>query len=196
MYILSSPATLTGAGEKKTGPSRFRPLFLTELTKLSKFRINKRADSLFTQIIHLVYTNQTLSEQAVYTWFTASLHSEFRAKKCVFTAASEALLSITTRDRQSDHSFLLLVLWRSSSVNREKCLQGHVRLRQRIYSSNRPFRPILPDSNRPLCGKTGFVVQRFGGMTSAQSLRKQEAWPIKTRYMCYFELPIAGRSLK
>jgi hypothetical protein len=39
LIVLSSPATLTGAGEKKTGPSRFRPLFqrafldrITELT--------------------------------------------------------------------------------------------------------------------------------------------------------------------
>jgi hypothetical protein len=32
--VLSSPATLTGAEEKKTGPSRFRPDFLTELTKI------------------------------------------------------------------------------------------------------------------------------------------------------------------
>jgi len=31
MSILSSPATLTGAEEKKTGPSRFRPDFLTRL---------------------------------------------------------------------------------------------------------------------------------------------------------------------
>jgi hypothetical protein len=43
MIALSSPATLTGAEEKKTGPSRFRPDFLTELTKLSKFRNYKRA---------------------------------------------------------------------------------------------------------------------------------------------------------
>jgi hypothetical protein len=28
MIVLSSPATLTGLNEKKTGPSRFRPLFL------------------------------------------------------------------------------------------------------------------------------------------------------------------------
>ena len=28
MIVLSSPVTLTGSGEKKTGPSRFRPLFL------------------------------------------------------------------------------------------------------------------------------------------------------------------------
>jgi hypothetical protein len=27
MIVLSSPTTLTGAEEKKTGPSRFRPLF-------------------------------------------------------------------------------------------------------------------------------------------------------------------------
>jgi hypothetical protein len=27
MIVLSSPATLTGSEEKKTGPSRFRPLF-------------------------------------------------------------------------------------------------------------------------------------------------------------------------
>jgi hypothetical protein len=39
MIVLSSPATLTGAEEKKTGPSRFIADFLTELTKLSKFRI-------------------------------------------------------------------------------------------------------------------------------------------------------------
>src|ERR1700679_34573 len=41
MYIFASPVTLTGAEEKKTGPSRFRPDFLTELSKLSKFRIYK-----------------------------------------------------------------------------------------------------------------------------------------------------------
>jgi hypothetical protein len=39
MVVFSLPATLTRADEKKTGPSRFRPDFLTELTKLSKFRI-------------------------------------------------------------------------------------------------------------------------------------------------------------
>jgi hypothetical protein len=43
MIVLSSLATLTGAEEKKTGPSRFKPDFLTELTELSKFRIYKRA---------------------------------------------------------------------------------------------------------------------------------------------------------
>lgn len=123
-------------------------------------------------------------------------NQEFRVKKGFFTAAVKAFLTVTTKDRQSDHSFLLSALWRSSSVNQERCLPSHVRPRQRIYSSNRPFRPILPDSNRPLYGKTGFVVRRFGGMTSAQSLRKQEAWPLKTRYMCYFELPIAGGNLK
>jgi hypothetical protein len=43
MIVLSSPATLTGAEEKKTGPSRFTADFLTELTKLSEFRIYGRA---------------------------------------------------------------------------------------------------------------------------------------------------------
>jgi hypothetical protein len=43
MIVFSSPVTLTGAEEKKMGPSRFRPDFLTELTKLSKFRIYQRA---------------------------------------------------------------------------------------------------------------------------------------------------------
>jgi hypothetical protein len=43
MILLSSPATLTGAEEKKTGPSRFIADFLTELTKLLKFRNYKRA---------------------------------------------------------------------------------------------------------------------------------------------------------
>jgi hypothetical protein len=38
MIVLSSPATLTGAGEKKTGPSRFRPDFLTELTKFRNYK--------------------------------------------------------------------------------------------------------------------------------------------------------------
>jgi hypothetical protein len=33
MIVLSSPMTLTGAEEKKTGPSRFTADFLTELTK-------------------------------------------------------------------------------------------------------------------------------------------------------------------
>jgi hypothetical protein len=32
MIVLSSPATLTGAEEKKTGPSRFNEDFLTEFT--------------------------------------------------------------------------------------------------------------------------------------------------------------------
>ena len=67
MIVLSSPATLTGRNEKKTGPSRFIADFLTELTKLSKFRIYKRAYSQFTQIIHLVYTNQTQIRPSVYT---------------------------------------------------------------------------------------------------------------------------------
>jgi hypothetical protein len=39
MIVLSSPATLTRAQEKKTGPSRLIADFLTELTELSKFRI-------------------------------------------------------------------------------------------------------------------------------------------------------------
>jgi hypothetical protein len=56
MYIFASPVTLTGAEEKKTGPSRFRPDFLTELSKLSKFRINKRAYTRFTQPIYRKYT--------------------------------------------------------------------------------------------------------------------------------------------
>jgi hypothetical protein len=38
--VFSSPSTLTGAEEKKTGPSRFNEDFLTELTK---FRNYKRA---------------------------------------------------------------------------------------------------------------------------------------------------------
>ena len=32
MIVLSSPATLTGPEEKKTGPSRFRPLFFDSVT--------------------------------------------------------------------------------------------------------------------------------------------------------------------
>jgi hypothetical protein len=50
MFILSSPASLSALGNKKTGPSRFRPDFLTELTKLSKFRIYKRAYNQLLQI--------------------------------------------------------------------------------------------------------------------------------------------------
>jgi hypothetical protein len=83
MIVLSSPATLTGPDEKKTGPSRFIADFLTELTKLSKFRIYKRACTRFTRslqqvytnqtrIIHSVYTKNTLSEQSVYTEYTRS----------------------------------------------------------------------------------------------------------------------------
>ena len=56
MYIPSSPATLTGSEEKKTGPSRFIADFLTELTELSKLRIYKHAYSQFTLSAHSVYT--------------------------------------------------------------------------------------------------------------------------------------------
>jgi len=86
MIVLSSPATLIGVQEKKTGPSRFIANFLTELTKLSKFRIYKRACTRFTRSLQQVYTNQTRiahsvytqntpSEQSVYSRFTRSIHS-------------------------------------------------------------------------------------------------------------------------
>jgi hypothetical protein len=39
MIVLSSPATLTGAEEKKTGPSRFIEDFLTELQNLRNLRL-------------------------------------------------------------------------------------------------------------------------------------------------------------
>jgi hypothetical protein len=72
MIVLSSPATLTGAEEKKTGPSRFIADFLTELTKLSKFRIYKRAYNRFTRSLQQVYTNQTRIAHSVYTQNTPS----------------------------------------------------------------------------------------------------------------------------
>jgi len=56
MIVLSSPATLTGSDEKKTGPSRFNEDFLTELTK---FRNYKRAYTRFTASLHRVYTENT-----------------------------------------------------------------------------------------------------------------------------------------
>ena len=86
MIVLSSPATLTGSEEKKTGPSRFIADFLTELTKLSKFRIYQRADSRFTQIIHLVYTDHTLGIQAGHKpgkWKRASWHCPWSGRAAV-----------------------------------------------------------------------------------------------------------------
>jgi hypothetical protein len=55
VIVLSSPATLTGAVEKKTGPSRFNADFLTELTKLSKFRNYRYAHTRFTVNLHGSY---------------------------------------------------------------------------------------------------------------------------------------------
>jgi hypothetical protein len=80
MIVLSSPATLTGAEEKKTGPSRFIADFLTKLSKLSEFRIYKHAYSWFTRSIHSVYTKNTLSEQAVYTPRTLGIHPAHKTR--------------------------------------------------------------------------------------------------------------------
>ena len=71
MIVLSSPATLTGAGKKKTGPSRFIADFLTELARIIKIQnldARKHSDySHFTRSIHSVYTKNTLSEKAART---------------------------------------------------------------------------------------------------------------------------------
>jgi len=63
MYIFVSHATLTGAEEKKTGPSRFTADFFTELTKLSKFRIFKGAYTRFTASLQSVYMEYTPGAQ-------------------------------------------------------------------------------------------------------------------------------------
>src|ERR1700733_2356822 len=76
MIVLSSPATLTGPEEKKTGPSRFNEDFLTELTKLSEFRIYKHAYTWFTVGLH-----------GVYTQFTPKIHSVNR--RCILRARLE-----------------------------------------------------------------------------------------------------------
>ena len=99
LNIFSSPATLTGSEEKKTGPSRFIEDFLTELTELSKFRIYNGAYSQFTRIIqrlyrnhtpiiHLVYTDHTLNEQAVYTEYTLGIHPGRKATRQKFGVRS------------------------------------------------------------------------------------------------------------
>jgi len=69
-------ATLAGAEEKKTGPSRFIEDFLTELTKLSKFGIYKRTCSQFTQIRHSVNRRFTISLHGVYTRNTPGVQNQ------------------------------------------------------------------------------------------------------------------------
>jgi hypothetical protein len=88
MIVLSLHATLTGAEEKKTGPSRFRPLFLggwvdtnSEAGSWEPEWLVYRAHTgglqpVYTKI-HLVYTNQTLSLHGSYTRFTRIIHSVY-----------------------------------------------------------------------------------------------------------------------
>ena len=70
MIVLSLHATLTGAEEKKTGPSRFRPLFLGGWVDT-----NSEAGSWEPE--WLVYRAHTGGLQPVYSQFTRSIHSEY-----------------------------------------------------------------------------------------------------------------------
>jgi hypothetical protein len=70
MIVLSSPATLTGSEEKKTGPSRFRPLFFDRIYKMIKIQ-NLPAR------IHSVYTKFTASLHESDTDYTLSLHQKY-----------------------------------------------------------------------------------------------------------------------
>ena len=63
MIVLSSPATLTGAGEKKTGPSRFIADFFERINKI--FKIQK-----LQACIRSGYSQFTRSRRPEYTEHT------------------------------------------------------------------------------------------------------------------------------
>jgi hypothetical protein len=65
LNVLSSPATLTGAQEKKTGPSRFRPLF-SSVTSVTLDPIIQKPEL-------LVYAAHTGSLQRIYNQYTLGI---------------------------------------------------------------------------------------------------------------------------
>ncbi len=109
----------------------------------------------------------------------------------------ETISSIIIRVRPRNRVGLHATPWRSAPRNQERYSPFRAQLLRHICKSNRPFLPISPGSDRPVCGRRGFSGRRFDDVSVAQVATKTGSGSDRNPiYVLFCSCHVSARGVK